>query len=105
MHDEQYRERKEIMESSETQRSEKTRERQPPQRLEEAYELRDSAPTLQEREYYQEYVHRLRAQEYFSRKIWTDQLLRRRELRGLGALRKVMEEARRPWWKRMLGWK
>lgn len=97
------------MEAGETERTEtertETRERELPQTLEEAYELRDSAPTFEEREYYQEHVHRLRAQEYFSRKVWTEQLLRRRELRGFGALRKGMEEARRPWWKRMLSWK
>ena len=103
MHDERDRERKKFVESSETQRSE--RERQLPQSLGEAYELRDSAPTLEVREYYQEHVHRLRAQEYFLRNVWTDQLLRRRELRGLGALRRDDEEARRPWWKRVLGWK
>ena len=105
MHAKQDRERKKFVELSETQRSEKARVRQAPQRLEEAYELRDSAPTPEERDHYQEHVYRLRAQEYFARNVWTDQLLRRRELRGLGALREDSEETRKPWYKRMLGWK
>lgn len=76
-----------------------------PESLEEAYELRDTATTAEDRDFYRECVYRLRAQEYFSRRVWTDELLRRRERRGLGVLRKEVEEARRPWYKRILGWK
>lgn len=74
-----------------------------PRTLEEAYELRDASATPEDQDYYQEYVYRLRAQEYFSRDIWTDRLLRRRELRGLFPLRKDNEGELRPWYKRMLG--
>lgn len=76
-----------------------------PETLEEAYVLRDAAPAFQEREYYQGQVYRLRAQDYFSRGIWTEDLLRRRRRRGLGALRKEDEAAHRTWWKRLLGLK
>lgn len=76
-----------------------------PESLEEAYELHDAATTTEDRDFYRECVYWLRAQEYFSRRVWTDELLRRRERRGLGALRKEVEEVRRPWYKRVLGWK
>lgn len=103
MHDDRDNEREELVQSGNTQRSGK--ERRFPRSLEAAYDPRDSATTPEEREYYQEHVYRLRAQEYFARDVWTDRLLRSRQLRGLGALREDNEESRRPWYARILGGK
>jgi hypothetical protein len=44
-------------------------ERRIPETLEEAYGLRDSAGSLQERDFYQEQVYLLRREEYRSRGI------------------------------------
>jgi len=46
-------------------------ERRIPETLEEAYRLRDSADSLQERDFYQEQVYHLRREEYRSRGITT----------------------------------
>src|ERR687896_1405152 len=54
-------------------------ERRIPETLEEAYGLRDSADSLQERDFYQEQVYRLRREEYRSRGIRTEISSRRRE--------------------------
>ena len=50
-----------------------------PGTLEEAYRLRDSAESLQERDFYQEQVYHLRREEYRSRGIRTEISSRRRE--------------------------
>jgi hypothetical protein len=50
-----------------------------PGSLEEAYELRDSAGSEEEREFYQEHVYRLRREEYRARGIRTEISSRRRE--------------------------
>src|SRR5918997_7165554 len=50
-----------------------------PETLEEAYRLRDSAESLQERDFYQEQVYHLRREEYRSRGIRTEISSRRRE--------------------------
>ena len=50
-----------------------------PKTLEEAYRLRDSAATLDERDFYQEHVYRLRREEYRMRGIRTEISSRRRE--------------------------
>ncbi|MEW6636658.1 MAG: hypothetical protein AB1425_07565 [Actinomycetota bacterium] len=50
-----------------------------PETLEEAYRLRDSAESLEERDYYQEHVYRLRREEYRARGIRTEISSRRRE--------------------------
>src|ERR671913_1003588 len=54
-------------------------ERQIPETLEEAYRLRDTADSLQERDFYQEQVYHLRREEYRSRGIRTEISSRRRE--------------------------
>jgi hypothetical protein len=54
-------------------------ERRIPETLEEAYRLRDSADSLQEKDFYQEQVYRLRREEYRSRGIRTEISSRRRE--------------------------
>ena len=54
-------------------------ERRIPETLEEAYGLRDSAASLQERDFYQEQVYLLRREEYRSRGIRTEISSRRRE--------------------------
>lgn len=54
-------------------------ERRIPETLEEAYGLRDSAGSLQERDFYQEQVYLLRREEYRSRGIRTEISSRRRE--------------------------
>src|ERR671916_911795 len=54
-------------------------ERRIPETLEEAYRLRDSAGSLQERDFYQEQVYALRREEYRSRGIRTEISSRRRE--------------------------
>src|SRR5918999_5482136 len=54
-------------------------ERKIPETLEEAYRLRDSADSLQERDFYQEQVYHLRREEYRSRGIRTEISSRRRE--------------------------
>src|ERR671932_1135428 len=54
-------------------------ERRIPETLEEAYRLRDTADSLQERDFYQEHVYRLRREEYRSRGIRTEMSSRRRE--------------------------
>ena len=54
-------------------------ERKIPETLEEAYGLRDSAGSLQERDFYQEQVYLLRREEYRSRGIRTEISSRRRE--------------------------
>ena len=50
-----------------------------PETLEEAYHLRDAAGSLEERDFYQEQVYRLRREEYRSRGIRTEISSRRRE--------------------------
>ncbi len=54
-------------------------DRRIPESLEEAYRLRDSAESLQERDFYQEQVYHLRREEYRSRGIRTEISSRRRE--------------------------
>ena len=54
-------------------------ERSIPETLEEAYRLRDSAASLQERDFYQEQVYLMRREEYRSRGIRTEISSRRRE--------------------------
>ena len=54
-------------------------ERRIPETLEEAYGLRDSAGSLQEKDFYQEQVYLLRREEYRSRGIRTEISSRRRE--------------------------
>jgi hypothetical protein len=54
-------------------------DRRRPETLEEAYRLRDSAESLQERDFYQEQVYHLRREEYRSRGIRTEISSRRRE--------------------------
>jgi hypothetical protein len=54
-------------------------ERRIPETLEEAYRLRDSAGSFQERDFYQEQVYALRREEYRSRGIRTEISSRRRE--------------------------
>lgn len=54
-------------------------ERRIPETLEEAYRLRDTADSLQERDFYQEQVYHLRREEYRSRGIRTEISSRRRE--------------------------
>src|SRR5829696_2278904 len=54
-------------------------ERKIPETLEEAYRLRDTADSLQERDFYQEQVYHLRREEYRSRGIRTEISSRRRE--------------------------
>src|SRR5215217_2907821 len=53
-------------------------ERRIPETLEEAYRLRDTADSLQERDFYQEQVYHLRREEYRSRGIRTEISSRRR---------------------------
>ncbi|MCA1687507.1 MAG: hypothetical protein LC714_02675 [Actinobacteria bacterium] len=55
------------------------RERRIPETLEEAYRLRDEAVSLDERDFYQEHVYRMRREEYRSRGIRTEISSRRRE--------------------------
>lgn len=54
-------------------------ERRIPESLEEAYRLRDTADSLQDRDFYQEQVYHLRREEYRSRGIRTEISSRRRE--------------------------
>ena len=54
-------------------------EKRIPKTLEEAYQLRDSAATIPERDFYQEHVYRLRREEYRTRGIRTEISARRRE--------------------------
>lgn len=54
-------------------------DRKIPETLEEAYQLRDEAGDLEERDFYQEYVFSLRREEYRSRGIRTEISSRRRE--------------------------
>src|ERR687886_2760131 len=54
-------------------------ERKIPETLEEAYRLRDTADSLQDRDFYQEQVYHLRREEYRSRGIRTEISSRRRE--------------------------
>jgi hypothetical protein len=54
-------------------------ERRIPQTLEEAYRLRDTADSLQERDFYQEQIYHLRREEYRARGIRTEISSRRRE--------------------------
>ena len=54
-------------------------ERRIPETLEEAYRLRDTADSLQERDFYQEQIYHLRREEYRSRGIRTEISSRRRE--------------------------
>ncbi len=62
-----------------------------PRTLEEAYELRDSSRTPEERNFYQQHVYRLRAQKYRSGNIDTRRSIRRRE-------RAATRGASRSWW-------
>lgn len=87
------------MESGESE----TSERRVPSTLEEAYELRDASATPQEQDRYQEYVYRLRGEEYRSRGIRLEESARRRERSRAEAFRAGDEDTRRPWWKRVLG--
>lgn len=80
-----------------------TNERRVPITLEEAYELRDASATREERDFYQEHVYRLRAEEYRSRGIRIRESVRQRERGRAEALRAEEADARRPWWKRALG--
>jgi hypothetical protein len=84
-------------------------ERKIPETLREAYDLRDGSDSPEERDFYQEYVYRLRAEEYRSRNIRTGESVRRREQSRAEALRargsRAEESARRPWWERVFGWK
>jgi hypothetical protein len=50
------------------------------QNLDEAYRLRDAAPSREDWDFYQELVYRLRAREYLSRRFVTKRGVRRREL-------------------------
>ena len=63
---------------------------------EEAYELRDSSATSEERDYYQERVYRLRGGQYRSRGV-------RIERSRNEALRAGDQYDRLPWWKREPG--
>lgn len=54
-------------------------ERRIPETLDEAYRLRDTAGSLEERDFYQEQVYRMRREEYRSRGIRTEISSRRRE--------------------------
>ncbi len=54
-------------------------DRQIPETLEEAYRLRDSSESLDEKDFYQEQVYRMRREEYRSRGIRTEISSRRRE--------------------------
>jgi hypothetical protein len=54
-------------------------ERRIPETLEEAYHLRDASGSLEERDFYQEQVYRMRREEYRSRGIRTEISSRRRE--------------------------
>lgn len=54
-------------------------EKKTPETLEEAYRLRDSATSIEARDFYQEQVYRLRREEYRSRGIRTEISSRRRE--------------------------
>lgn len=54
-------------------------DRKIPETLEEAYKLRDAAESLEERDFYQEYVYDLRRDDYRSRGIRTEISSRRRE--------------------------
>jgi len=54
-------------------------ERRIPETLEEAYRLRDTADSLQDKDFYQEQVYHLRREEYRSRGIRTEISSRRRE--------------------------
>jgi hypothetical protein len=54
-------------------------ERKIPETLEEAYRLRDTADSLQDKDFYQEQVYHLRREEYRSRGIRTEISSRRRE--------------------------
>lgn len=54
-------------------------DRKIPETLEDAYRLRDEAGSLEERDFYQEYVYELRREEYRSRGIRTEISSRRRE--------------------------
>jgi hypothetical protein len=54
-------------------------ERRIPETLEEAYRMRDRAETLEDRDFYQEQVYRLRREEYRARGIRTEISSRRRE--------------------------
>ncbi len=54
-------------------------DRQIPETLEEAYRLRDSSDSLDEKDFYQEQVYRMRREEYRSRGIRTEISSRRRE--------------------------
>lgn len=81
-----------------------------PRRLQEAYDLRDASDSPEEREFYQEYVYRLRAKEYRARGIHTGLSVRRREAGRAEARLQARartpgseeEEPRRlPWWKRI----
>lgn len=83
-----------------------TGERRVPSTLEDAYELRDASVTSEGRDYYQEHVYRLRAEEYRSRGIRFDESARRRERSRTEALGAGGNDARRPWWTWVLGrWK
>jgi hypothetical protein len=73
-----------------------TNERRVPSTLQEAYELRDASAILEERDYYQERVYRLRGEES----------VRRRERSSAEALRAGGEGARLLLWEWVLGrWK
>jgi hypothetical protein len=74
-----------------------------PSTLEEAYELRDASATSEERDYCQEQVYCLRGEEYRSRGIRFEESARRRERRRAEALWAEGKDARRTWWKRILG--
>lgn len=54
-------------------------DRKIPETLEEAYELRDEAESLEERDFYQEHIYDFRREEYRSRGIRTEISSRRRE--------------------------
>jgi hypothetical protein len=80
-----------------------TNDRRIPETLEEAYELRDASMTLEESDFYQEHVYRLRAQQYRARNIRVRESLRLREQRRVEALRSEDAHTHHTWWKRVLG--
>lgn len=79
-----------------------TNGRRVPGTIEEAYTLRDRSGTLDERDYYQEHVYRLRTEEYRSLGIRTKESVRQRERSRAEAVRAEDGDARGRWWERML---
>ncbi len=80
-----------------------TNGRRVPGTIEESYTLRDRSGTFEGRDYYQEHVYRLRAEEYRSLGIGTEESVRQRERGRAEAVRAEDGDARGRWWKRMLG--